>query len=31
MSAYAYHDLWHPTTIVHYDIAKDLVTFLEDT
>ncbi|KAE9549475.1 hypothetical protein FO519_007315 [Halicephalobus sp. NKZ332] len=31
MSSYAYHDLWHPTTIVHYDIAKELVTFLEDT
>uniref|UniRef100_A0AC35G0M2 SGNH hydrolase-type esterase domain-containing protein n=1 Tax=Panagrolaimus sp. PS1159 TaxID=55785 RepID=A0AC35G0M2_9BILA len=27
---YAYHDLWHPTTVVHYEIARELVTFLED-
>uniref|UniRef100_A0AC34QW24 Uncharacterized protein n=1 Tax=Panagrolaimus sp. JU765 TaxID=591449 RepID=A0AC34QW24_9BILA len=31
VSSYAYHDLWHPTTIVHYDIAKELAIFLEDT
>uniref|UniRef100_A0A7E4W305 SGNH_hydro domain-containing protein n=1 Tax=Panagrellus redivivus TaxID=6233 RepID=A0A7E4W305_PANRE len=30
LNRYAYHDLWHPTTAVHFEIAKDIVTFLED-
>uniref|UniRef100_A0A0N5B131 SGNH_hydro domain-containing protein n=1 Tax=Syphacia muris TaxID=451379 RepID=A0A0N5B131_9BILA len=28
--SYAYHDLWNPSTFVHYNIALKLVNFLED-
>uniref|UniRef100_A0A0N4VKG1 Carbohydrate esterase family 16 protein n=1 Tax=Enterobius vermicularis TaxID=51028 RepID=A0A0N4VKG1_ENTVE len=28
--SYAYHDLWNPSTFVHYSVALKLVNFLED-
>ncbi|EYC06949.1 hypothetical protein Y032_0073g793 [Ancylostoma ceylanicum] len=27
---YAYHDLWNPSTIVHYALAEEIVKLLQD-